>query len=255
MYSFLCIFVCFWCAFVCFWVYFCVFMFFFLCVCVCHTLWQREAGGQPREHSRLPNEEGYATTDMETDHLHVPAQLLELFRYVPLEISGCFRRSSGSSWLLWSHTCYWPSIPSVPRAWLKTSRSCYMDTCIHHTSVSSPVDFRKPRDGTAPGVIPARQGNTKPSPLTVRQMRISYPFLFLALALSFCLFLPVRTCTRFLFVALKFWINLLKRMHCQWNDWPKNTGHSHVAFPARRNSETQRQTLMHASFTLRFLLL
>ena len=36
-----------------------------------HT--SRQAGGQPREHSRLPNEEGYATTDMEADHLHVPA--------------------------------------------------------------------------------------------------------------------------------------------------------------------------------------
>ena len=54
------------------------------CVCVCQTLFQRVihsmgskqfriAGGQPREHSWLPNEEGYATTDMETDHLHVPA--------------------------------------------------------------------------------------------------------------------------------------------------------------------------------------
>ena len=31
------------------------------------------AGGQPREHSWLPNEEGYATTDMEFDQLHVPA--------------------------------------------------------------------------------------------------------------------------------------------------------------------------------------
>ena len=32
-----------------------------------------QAGGQPREHSWLPNEEGYATTDMESDQLHVPA--------------------------------------------------------------------------------------------------------------------------------------------------------------------------------------
>ena len=31
------------------------------------------AGGQPRVHSWLPNEEGYATTDMESDQLHVPA--------------------------------------------------------------------------------------------------------------------------------------------------------------------------------------
>ena len=31
------------------------------------------AGGQPREHSWLPNEEGYAATDMESDQLHVPA--------------------------------------------------------------------------------------------------------------------------------------------------------------------------------------
>ena len=29
--------------------------------------------GQPREHSWLPNEEGYATTDMESDQLHAPA--------------------------------------------------------------------------------------------------------------------------------------------------------------------------------------
>ena len=28
---------------------------------------------QPREHSWLPNEEGYATTDMESDQLHLPA--------------------------------------------------------------------------------------------------------------------------------------------------------------------------------------
>ena len=35
-----------------------------------------QAGGQPREHSWLPNEEGYATTDMESDQLHVPAPFL-----------------------------------------------------------------------------------------------------------------------------------------------------------------------------------
>ena len=35
------------------------------------------AGGQPREHSWLPNEEGYSMTDMESDPLHVPA-LFEL---------------------------------------------------------------------------------------------------------------------------------------------------------------------------------
>ena len=33
------------------------------------------AGGQPREHSWLPNEEAYATTEMESDQLHVPALL------------------------------------------------------------------------------------------------------------------------------------------------------------------------------------
>ena len=32
-----------------------------------------KAGGQPRVHSWLPTEEGYATTDMESDQLHVPA--------------------------------------------------------------------------------------------------------------------------------------------------------------------------------------
>ena len=50
-----------------------------VCVCVSNSVPKSEsqqisiAGGQPREHSWLPNEEGYATTDMETDHLHVPA--------------------------------------------------------------------------------------------------------------------------------------------------------------------------------------
>ena len=40
-----------------------------------HCFWY-QAGGQPREHSWLPNEEGYATTDMESDQLHVPASFL-----------------------------------------------------------------------------------------------------------------------------------------------------------------------------------
>ena len=31
------------------------------------------AEGQPREHSWLPNEEVYATADMESDQLHAPA--------------------------------------------------------------------------------------------------------------------------------------------------------------------------------------
>ena len=31
------------------------------------------AGGQSCEHSWLPNEEGYATADVESDQLHVPA--------------------------------------------------------------------------------------------------------------------------------------------------------------------------------------
>ena len=34
------------------------------------------AGGQPRVHSWLPNEEGYATTDMESDQLHVHASFI-----------------------------------------------------------------------------------------------------------------------------------------------------------------------------------
>ena len=35
------------------------------------------AGGQqPREHSWLSNEEGYATADMESDQLHVPADFV-----------------------------------------------------------------------------------------------------------------------------------------------------------------------------------
>ena len=38
------------------------------------------AGGQPREHSWVPNEEGYATTDMETDQLHVPAFFSDIAR-------------------------------------------------------------------------------------------------------------------------------------------------------------------------------
>ena len=47
------------------------------------------AGGQPREHSWLSNEEGYATADTESDQLHVPAfffrKFCELFK--PLLIS------------------------------------------------------------------------------------------------------------------------------------------------------------------------
>ena len=53
-----------------------------MALCVWGTLEQRViiplAGGQPRVHSWLPNEEGYATTDMESDQLHVPASV---FRY------------------------------------------------------------------------------------------------------------------------------------------------------------------------------
>ena len=40
----------------------------YVCVCVSHSVPKRPitiiAGGQPREHSRLPNEEDYATTAM-----------------------------------------------------------------------------------------------------------------------------------------------------------------------------------------------
>ena len=58
-----------------------------LCVCVlscvcpvmCVTLGVTGglelAEGQPREHSWLPNEEGFATTDMESNQLHLPALL------------------------------------------------------------------------------------------------------------------------------------------------------------------------------------
>ena len=57
-----------------------------LCVCMCvWTIWKDvklliSAGGQPRVHSWLPNEEGYATTDMESDQLHVPASILDMGR-------------------------------------------------------------------------------------------------------------------------------------------------------------------------------
>ena len=51
-----------------------------MALCVWETLEQRViiplAGGQPRVHSWLPNEEGYATTDMESDQLHVPASFI-----------------------------------------------------------------------------------------------------------------------------------------------------------------------------------
>ena len=40
----------------------------------------QQAGGQPRVHSWLPNEEGYATTDMESDQLHVPAPVFNFNR-------------------------------------------------------------------------------------------------------------------------------------------------------------------------------
>ena len=51
------------------------------CVCVCTPLiaksfeLQRSAGGQPREHSWLPNEEGYATADTGSDQPSVPASV------------------------------------------------------------------------------------------------------------------------------------------------------------------------------------
>ena len=61
-----------------------------MCVCVCTVLGHERrgslpitcscsftcefyAGGQSCEHSWLPNEEGYATADVESDQLHVPA--------------------------------------------------------------------------------------------------------------------------------------------------------------------------------------
>ena len=62
-----------------------------VCVCVTHLnrcktsacrvlLFIISAGGQPRVHSWLPNEEGYATTDMESDQLHVPAPVFNFNR-------------------------------------------------------------------------------------------------------------------------------------------------------------------------------
>ena len=63
-----------------------IYIYIYVCVCVCQNLFPRymvsrsctcilihKAGGQPREHSWLSNEEGYATADMESDQLHVPA--------------------------------------------------------------------------------------------------------------------------------------------------------------------------------------
>ena len=46
----------------------------------------------------------------------------------------------------------------INHAWNRSADN-YMDTCIHQTSVCSPVDFRQPPDGTAPRVIPASQGS------------------------------------------------------------------------------------------------
>ena len=53
-----------------------------MCVCVDHlfakvsaSFLKRIAGGQPREHSWLPNEEGYATADTGSDQPSVPASL------------------------------------------------------------------------------------------------------------------------------------------------------------------------------------
>ena len=55
-----------------------------MALCVWEALEQRVmiqlAGGQPRVHSWLPNEEGYATTDMESDQLHVPAPVFNFHR-------------------------------------------------------------------------------------------------------------------------------------------------------------------------------
>ena len=55
-----------------------------MALCVWEALEQRVmiqlAGGQPRVHSWLPNEEGYATTDMESDQLHVPAPVFNFNR-------------------------------------------------------------------------------------------------------------------------------------------------------------------------------
>ena len=39
----------------------------------CQVTRQFSAGGQSCEHSWSPNEEGYATADVESDQLHVPA--------------------------------------------------------------------------------------------------------------------------------------------------------------------------------------
>ena len=39
----------------------------------CSFTCEFHAGGQSCEHSWLPNEEGYATADVESDQLHVPA--------------------------------------------------------------------------------------------------------------------------------------------------------------------------------------
>ena len=78
------------------------------------------AGGQPREHSWLSNEEGYATADMESDQLHVPAKhgdpcsnrfcLVSFFdQAVASSIQGYSRNSSN---LDKAHMCN-SSCPSV----------------------------------------------------------------------------------------------------------------------------------------------
>ena len=106
------------------------------CVCVCvnlctkeaHLFFQKQAGGQPREHSWLPNEEDYATTDLEADHLHVPARkklpfLQFLFHQHAQTVSG----TSGSSCCSVKLYCWRTYRLSVEqRDWFRLTEN-YMD--------------------------------------------------------------------------------------------------------------------------------
>ena len=84
-----------------------------------------------------------------------------------------------------------------------------MVACNHHTSVYSPVDFRKPLDGTAPGVIPASQGSKYDS-ADAHFLHSCFASCLLALFSCF----PVRTCTSFLFSDFMMTGNVFTRLNC-----------------------------------------
>ena len=82
----------------------------------------------------------------------------------------------------------------------------HMDISVHHTSVSS-VDFRKPLDGTAPGVIPASQGSKYGSAVAHFFPLCSFPFSLLCFS---CF--PVRTCTNSFYSGFRMSENVVIRI-------------------------------------------